>query len=194
MKRTLLLLLLVALPAAGNLILKPGGHLVLAAAGHLHVAAANSSESGGGGDTWINAVMTSGTAPSPNVVDAAAGPIDPWKAFDHNTGVFTEKNNGSGFGDIRYDFGVGATSGTVNLIKIQCENGFGINAFTMKGGNIDGSYTLLLTNNAANNGTLQTFTPTATGSYRYYVLEWTSVYNVGWDTKIDEVELWGTRP
>ena len=129
--------------------------------------------------------MTSGTAPSPNVVtfSSSYGPGNPsylgYKAFDGDVGTYWNMDSSSGTSAgqwIKFDFGSGNTHMVIKC-RIYNQVNHGLNAFKIQGSNNDSDWTDIYSDNCVNAQGWNEFTFTNTTAYRYYKLLCVSGYN-----------------
>ena len=138
---------------------------------------------------WLNATMTSNTAPSPNVVTSSEGVTTAWHGFDHDLGSNAYLGMGISGDWIKFDFGSG-NSKICNKIYIKNMELFGVQSWTLAGSNDDSTWMDLGTGTAADNETLQGFAILNTTAYRYYRLTADMSYGEGMGTYIYELELY----
>jgi hypothetical protein len=169
--------------------LAPNGRLDLAPAGVLVLVGTNPGVTPPVTGGWVNATMTSNTAPSPNAVTSTSSTGDPWKVFDHDTGTLSQfDGNAPGTPGVVFDFGEGVDE-IVDRIKFTASAGYAPQAFSFSGRS-SGAWVELAAGTMANTAPEQEFVATNSTAYRFYRLEWSSQYDAGSQVIIAEVKLW----
>lgn len=187
MRSVTLLLLLVVVPAIGAITLATGGKLIVAGSGKIVLQGANPESGGGGGTGWLNATMTSNTAPSPNVVTDDTSDSNAYRVFDHDTDTsFTSTSFSNGW--VKFDFGAGNSETCNKIILYNIDGSVGIASFTFEGSNDDSAWTQLDQDVVSDATGAQPFTFVNATAYRYYRL-WFDSYDFT-STTFYELELW----